>query len=257
MRSARVMAVSFAMAATTLASAYPPFWKTFSDVYHPAAGTAIGDGKCLTCHTGPQGGIRNPFGKDLEKVIGSGTLTEAILREVEQKDSDGDGVSNLEEINSGTLPGDPGSKPAGASASASPKGQQVGLIPQHVFHPALVHFPIALFLFGGFLELLGLSQRSEKVREVARWNLLAGALAAWIAVPTGFLAAFRLGYGVGADSAALTHLLLALTATMLMTGVAAARRNHAPKGGLYVVGLILAMTFVAVAGHFGSVLVYG
>lgn len=60
--------------------------------------------KCTLCHVQSSGyGGVNSFGADYAKLgKGEGLLT---------KDSDGDGYSNQQELNSGTFPGDPNSKP--------------------------------------------------------------------------------------------------------------------------------------------------
>ena len=66
-------------------------------------------GKCSTCHTKamPKKGEAdlNAYGKDLKE-----TGKPADLAKVEAKDSDADGVKNLDEIKAGTNPGDPASK---------------------------------------------------------------------------------------------------------------------------------------------------
>lgn len=68
--------------------------------------------KCGSCHTKAmpkkgEAGV-NKFGADIEKVKGKdGKLDFAAL---EKLDSDGDGVSNADELKKGTNPGDPASK---------------------------------------------------------------------------------------------------------------------------------------------------
>jgi hypothetical protein len=65
---------------------------------------------CKVCHVDPKGGgPRNAFGKDYEKL--AIPAKEKITDALAAADSDGDGVANGEELRSGKLPGDPGSKP--------------------------------------------------------------------------------------------------------------------------------------------------
>ncbi len=67
--------------------------------------------KCGSCHTKamPKKGEAdvNKFGADMNKVKKDGKYDFAAL---EKMDSDGDGVSNLDELKKGTNPGDPASK---------------------------------------------------------------------------------------------------------------------------------------------------
>ena len=68
--------------------------------------------KCWSCHTKamPKKGEAdvNKFGVDVNKVKGKdGKYDFAAL---EKMDSDGDGVSNFDELKKGTNPGDPASK---------------------------------------------------------------------------------------------------------------------------------------------------
>jgi hypothetical protein len=66
-------------------------------------------GKCSTCHAKPMpkkdDAELNAFGKDLKE-----TGKPADYSKVEAKDSDGDGVKNIDEIKAGTNPGDASSK---------------------------------------------------------------------------------------------------------------------------------------------------
>ncbi len=61
---------------------------------------------CSLCHTSAP--ALNSYGAALATL----PVTAAKLTAVESADSDGDGFSNIEEINAGTYPGDPNSKPA-------------------------------------------------------------------------------------------------------------------------------------------------
>ena len=68
--------------------------------------------KCGSCHTKAmpkkgEAGV-NKFGTDLEKVKGKDGAYD--FAKLEKMDSDGDGVSNLDELKKGTNPGDPASK---------------------------------------------------------------------------------------------------------------------------------------------------
>jgi hypothetical protein len=68
--------------------------------------------KCGSCHAKPMpkkdDAAVNKFGADMNKLKGKdGKYDFAAL---EKLDSDGDGVSNLDELKKGTNPGDPASK---------------------------------------------------------------------------------------------------------------------------------------------------
>jgi hypothetical protein len=64
---------------------------------------------CGTCHVNPNGGgPRNPFGQDYEKVgLKAG---DKYTKDLGNKDSDKDGISNDQEFEARTNPGDSGSK---------------------------------------------------------------------------------------------------------------------------------------------------
>jgi hypothetical protein len=95
---------------SSAAMALPTFTGVFTGTYHVKADSALGKAKCGACHVGTSKNL-NPFGADLKKALaGKKTLTAAILKKVESKDSDKDGVKNGAELKKGTLPGDPKSK---------------------------------------------------------------------------------------------------------------------------------------------------
>lgn len=108
----RTAALALAIVLVSAAAwAFPPFLKTFTATYKVKPESALANASCATCHTSkenPKG--LNPYGKDLQKVLQDGKVTKASLAKVEKLDSDKDGVSNIQEIKAGTLPGNPKSK---------------------------------------------------------------------------------------------------------------------------------------------------
>lgn len=75
---------------------------------------------CLTCHTKQNGGPRNPFGKDWQKVAMK--AKDVYTPELAGLDSDNDGFTNDQEFTAKTNPGDPNSKPTGQTA-VDPKAE--------------------------------------------------------------------------------------------------------------------------------------
>ena len=87
----------------TSAYALPTYLSTFTSTYTAAAATL---GQCVLCHIDPMGGgPTNPFGTDF---AANGHNFAAI----QNLDSDGDGYTNIAEINALTWPGDATSHPA-------------------------------------------------------------------------------------------------------------------------------------------------
>lgn len=101
------------MLLATASFALPPMLKTFETTYTPPKNGKLEKARCVVCHVGPGKTALNPYGKDVkEQVKDTKMLTLANLKAIEAKDSDGDGVSNIDEIKADSLPGDKTSKPA-------------------------------------------------------------------------------------------------------------------------------------------------
>jgi hypothetical protein len=201
------------MAGAAFSDARPEFWQLFKTYYKVDPSKPNGQATCKNCHSVvPQ---RNPYGKALEPLVDASKdnmLTVDMLKQVEGLDSDGDGWTNGDEIRLGYLPGDPTSHPpgkpgdkSGPPVSASSSGGSI--IPTHAFHPAVVHFPIALFLFGLFLEFVGLRKKSAELGKAALWNLIGALASLGVVAPTG-IAALLLG-GHKLEGTMLIHLLMA------------------------------------------------
>jgi hypothetical protein len=86
--------------------AYGTMAKVAQETYKYGADSEAAKAKCSLCHVSKMGGKLNPYGTDLKGATGgSKTLTAAMLKAVEAKDSDGDGKSNGAELKAGGLPG--------------------------------------------------------------------------------------------------------------------------------------------------------
>lgn len=102
-----VLAAIAALGVGTAALATMDAQKQFAAAYPDAKTLA----KCSTCHVKPMpkkgDSEENAYGKALGKPDAAGKYDFAKIAKL---DSDGDGVSNIDEIKKGTNPGDPASK---------------------------------------------------------------------------------------------------------------------------------------------------
>lgn len=263
MRVALSLLVIACSAASALAT--PEDMEKFHEVTRIKESSRLSRNSCMTCHTEPP--EHNPFGSDLKlglRASQQSRLDSLIIQSVAAKDSDNDGWTNEQEWKADTLPGDPKSHPEGVPSTLKDRAKSEGeakasildqLLPKHSMHPLVIHFPIALFLFGAVLELVGIRKRSDDLRKSAWLCLLFGAISAWFAVPTGLLAFYRVGFSWTGN--ALIHFVLATASTLLMTGLVLWRRREAHTSTIYIALLITATAGVASAGHFGGLLVYG
>ena len=131
------------------------------------------------------------------------------------------------------------------------------------FHPALVHFPIALLLTGAALEARQ-SIRSAKVRsEIALTLLVLGTCAALAAALSGLVLFHPEDFRGRTLAAAYIHRVLGLatgTAALAALGAGSLAKGPAPTRGRLLVyrGLyFLAAGLTGLTGHYGGWVVFG
>ena len=216
--------------------------------------------RCGICHQGAPPSL-NPFGASIQNGLreaAASELTESVIARLAAVDSDGDGVSNDRELAAGTLPGDRASKPG--ADSAPPRSPIDRMMPPHSFHPLVVHFPVALLLFGALLEAGGARFRRPDLRSAGFLNISAAALFSVFAVATGIAALLR--QSMPLSGIPLFHLCTGSTASIAMIlvasrGIVENRRGSGRTSRVYWGLLAFAFLAVACAGHLGSVLVFG
>jgi hypothetical protein len=100
--SAGISAIGFAVVSPP-AQSTPELQSQFNAKYQ-TRGSKLDS--CMTCHTQQAGGKENmyAYGTDLGAAGGD-------FAAIEPKDSDGDGVTNIDEIKAEAFPGDPNDKP--------------------------------------------------------------------------------------------------------------------------------------------------
>ncbi len=98
------LAVGAVMALPGLGAAHPFYLGDFQSTYPDYV--APTEGNCQICHiSGGGGGARNAYGLDVAANVISSFPPD--WASIEQLDSDGDGTSNIDEINANRLPGRP------------------------------------------------------------------------------------------------------------------------------------------------------
>jgi len=147
----RRVLVLFALCAPAVAAALPVAPEVFCSRYPMSPACTGVRVACSYCHTSPP--ARNVFGASVETMLAPGAprpLSEldyrnglpAALTAVEMLDADGDGVTNLVEIQKGTLPGDKKSFPNDipCAGGANPAYDVCKYDPKYVFKKVLLDF---------------------------------------------------------------------------------------------------------------------
>lgn len=160
-----------------------------------------------------------------------------------------------------------------AASGAAPKEPEPPtdseLWPKNRWHPAIVHFPIALFLAGLFLDFIGYWKKDKNLLYAGWYNLVLAALSAVAACATGLLVTIRMDKSltmmsgdVMVPSPTGMHMAAALAFSFIAWGMVALRvyrHDDMPKYSrwAYYVLAVLGFITISAAGHLGGRIVYG
>lgn len=238
------------------AQATGDYLDVFLKNYKLAETSALGTKSCSVCHVSDEDFSLNSYGKEVHKAMaGAGTLTAAHLATAEAADSDGDGNANGVEIKADTFPADPksGGRP-GAAVAEQPK-EDKPWFPKTAYHPAIVHFPIGLFIAGLFLDFLGLIRKDKTLLHAGWYNLILAALSAVGGLASGYIAMTLMKFPL--RGAVLNHLIWAVVASALMWVMVALRvhQHEKIKPAARVIYYVLAAACLLIlswAGHIGG-----
>ena len=146
---------------------------------------------------------------------------------------------------------------------SNPFDLRAALLAKHAQHVVLIHFPIALFLFGTGLDLAARfsKQRMNRAAMVAaaRINIFAAAIFAVPVIVTGILAWQLQFAGEKLKGVLLLHLVFGCSAGALICIAAVVRRRqsqHEEAVSVSCLGLELVTTIViALTAHMGGFLI--
>ena len=261
----RILAVLLVVAGAGASQSNGDILDAFTTHYKIAEASKIAEKACAVCHVSDEDFDYNAYGKALvawREANPDATVGVATFDALAAQDSDGDGASNADEIKADTSPGDPAIGGTGAAPPPQPvpEKKKPAFPPKNGFHPAVVHFPIALFIAGLLLDLIGLIRKDKSMLLAGWYNIVLAALSAFAGIGTGLLAMalmkmpFR---GLLYD-----HMLYAIGSTIAMWVMVAMRvhRHEHMRVGMRLMYYALAIgCFLSIswAGHLGGVSVYG
>lgn len=245
------------------AHAEPEFLDIITKKYNIAESSALGAKSCGICHVSDEDYKFNPYGKQVAQYMTEHNMTkldESVLVGVANLDADGDGVTNDKELSAGTDPGK--SDKPGVATTQTPNAPEPPkpLIPKNGFHPAIVHFPIALLIAGLMFDFVGVVLKQRTLLYAGWYNLVLSTFSALGGIASGFLAITLLK--VPYKGMIFNHMLLALATTFVMFIMVILRVHQhekmtAPARVLYYLLALAAFVMISWTGHLGGAFVYG
>ncbi len=213
--------------------------------------------KCATCHVSDEDFAFNPYGEAIKAKAQPPSAE--LFASIETDDSDGDGTLNKDEIASGSGdPGNPaiGGKPGTTPAPVAEKEKENPLMPENAWHPAIVHFPIGLFMAGLLLDFLGMIRKDKTLLHAGWYNIVLASVSSFAAVASGFVAMSNKGFPY--RGTIMDHIIYTVGATICMAIMVGMRLHRHDKMNwtmrvAYYVLATLCLLGLSWAGHLGGV----
>ncbi|HRF60233.1 MAG TPA: hypothetical protein PLH94_10015 [Fimbriimonadaceae bacterium] len=104
----RTLSIAVILGGAAIAMAFTASSKVFNDLYKVKPDSKLGKAGCAVCHATAKGGKLNAYGADIDVLLRAAKrkrVTVDDLKAVENKDSDGDGMKNIDEIKADRNPG--------------------------------------------------------------------------------------------------------------------------------------------------------
>ena len=267
-----ILAMGALLVLATTAQAKPEYFDVLVKAY-PTYEKALSARSCANCHTSDSDFTKNLYGKQVAQQLLNAetkTLTPEILHASDALATNPGDISNLDKIKQGlalaaVAPAGTGGAPAAAgdskSTAAHPGGpERKPFWPKNGFHPAIVHFPIALFIAALLLDLVGIVRNNPKFLVAGWYNLLMAAVSSFAGITTGLLALFTMGLHF--KGLIFQHLITAILATIIMWILVILRVGKHDKMTqnqriVYFVFALAGMILISISGHLGGAFVYG
>lgn len=129
------------------------------------------------------------------------------------------------------------------------------------FHPAIVHFPIALLSIAALFAVISLFRKKDFFKEVAFWNLLLGVIGAIAAVLTGLIEEQNLAHNEEVHKILVKHKFTGFGILILSFALLTwlwVRKNKFGKNEyiLWVLFLVLGTAMIFYQGYLGGRMVF-
>ena len=124
-----------------------------------------------------------------------------------------------------------------------------------LYHPLIVHFPVALWMTSALFELLYVARRENLYATVARFLIGLGLLGAAVSIASGWidlLTQVKLGVGTGIVIQHRIHSVLAYGATALYLAVFLGRWRRPDVPGWTIALSLIGALVIAAAGFYGG-----
>src|SRR5438128_2632947 len=143
------------------------------------------------------------------------------------------------------------------AAAPNPFDVKAALLAGHAQHPAIIHFPIGLFIASVIFDSLAVWRKKPLFATVAYYNLLGAALTLPLAIATGLGAWQWQLEGATLKGNLRLHMICAVTSALLIFFLcwmrSRLRAKNISPGVSYVAVTLFALMAITLTGHLGGI----